>query len=323
MNVQRSRAHAVISFLKEFWSDFQRHNDQWLAAAIAYFALFAIAPLMIVVVEIAGFFLGQHRAVLDDLYRYLAHSAGTSAASAVRSIVTSTFAERRSGTIAQAVGWGLFVFAVVGLFGALQQALNTVWDVTPSKQPLRALIRNRLVSFGVVLLIAVLLLLALGTNSALTVAGDALAHISPFFPALMKAADFVATFAVVTVLFALLFEYLPECQIRWRDVWIGAAVSSLLFDIGQFILGWYLGRSAISSGYGIFGGVVALLLWANYTALIVLAGAEFTHLYARRRASRLGSTGTYSGSASTTSSPAAYRVVPTTTGELHVKGEPQ
>jgi membrane protein len=278
---RRALGHTV-PLARETFTEFQRHKAQWLAAAIAYFTIFAIAPLIIVVVEIAGLFLGHHEAVLNRLYAYMSSSAGPSAARGIQAIVAATFSQHKAGLLEQIIGWAVFVVAAVGLFSSLQEALNTVWDVTPEKKTILETIKGRVLSFGMVLAIAFLLLVSLGINAALTIAGHAMAHVIPGSPTLAKLLDFGISFAMVTVLFALLFEYLPERRITWRDVWLGATVSALLFVVGQFLLGWYLGRAGVSSGYGAFGGVVVFLIWTYYSAQIMLFGAEFTHVFARR-----------------------------------------
>ncbi len=272
----------LVPVVRETFGEFQRHKGQWLAAAIAYFTIFAVAPLVIVIVEIAGLVLGQHQAVLDEMYGYLARTAGPSAAHGIQSIVSATFAQRRAGVIAQIVGWSVFVFAAVGLFTSIQEALNAVWDVAPQKRGLLETARDRLLSFGMVLCAAFVLLVSLGLNAIMTAAGAALIHVAPAFPTLLNVADFVVSFGLITAVFALLFEYLPECRIAWRDVWLGAATSALLYVIGQFLLGCYLGRAGIASSYGAFGGLIIFLLWTYYSAQILLFGAEFTQVYARR-----------------------------------------
>jgi membrane protein len=277
-----TRATAVIPLVKETFSEFQRHKVQWLAAAIAYFTIFAVAPLIIVVVEIVGLFLGQHQKTLDSLYGYMSSSAGASAAHGVQAIVTATFSERKAGFVAQLFGWAVFVVGAVGLFSALQEAFNTIWDVKPEKKTLLETIKRRALSFGMVLGIAFLLLVSLGVNAVLTIASHAMADVIPESPFIAKLLDFGVSVPMVTALFALLFEYLPEQRIAWRDVWLGATVSALLFVVGQSLLGWYLGRSGVSSGYGAFGGLIAFLIWTFYSAQIMLFGAEFTHVYARR-----------------------------------------
>ena len=280
----------LVPLATETFTEFKRHKAHWLAAAIAYFTIFAVAPLIIVVVEIAGLFLGHHEAVLSRLYGYMSSSAGPSAAHGIQSIVVATFSQHRAGLLAQIIGWTVFIVATVGLFTSLQEALNTVWEVTPEKKTLVETLKGRVVSFGMVLGIAFLLLVSLGVNAVLTIASHAMAHVIAGFPTLAKLLDFGFSFAMVTALFALLFEYLPERRIAWRDVWLGATVSALLFVAGQFLLGWYLGRAGVSSGYGAFGGLVVFLIWAYYSAQIMLFGAEFTRVYARRVGSLQSST---------------------------------
>jgi membrane protein len=280
----------MVPLARETFAEFQRHKAPWLAAAIAYFTVFAIAPLIIVVVEIAGLFLGDHEALLHRLYDYMSSSAGPSAAQGIQSIVAATFSQHKAGLLGQIIGWTVFVVAAVGLFASLQEALNTVWDVTPEKKTLLETIRARVLSFGMVLGIAFLLLISLGVTAVLTIADHAMAHTFPGFPTLAKLLDFGVSFVMVTALFALLFEYLPERRIAWRDVWLGATVSALLFVVGQFALGWYLGRAGVSSAYGAFGGLIVFLVWTYYSAQIMLFGAEFTCVYARRFGSLRSST---------------------------------
>jgi membrane protein len=265
----------IVSLLKETFANFARHKGPWLAAAIAYFTMLAIAPLIIVIVEIAGAFLGQHQAILDQLYQYLQQSAGESAEIGVRSIVTSTFDRHDEGILAQIISWSIFVLAAIGLFTALQSALNTVWDVDNKTQPWVGAIRSRAVALVVVLLIAFLLMVMLGI--------DAVLNTSSVFPAVSKIGQFVVSFIVTAAAFTVLFTFLPETRVEWRSVWLGAIMTALLFVVGQFALGWYLGRAALSSTYGAFGGLVAFLIWVNYSAQIVLLGAEFTHVLATRQ----------------------------------------
>ena len=255
-----------VSLSKETFTEFQRHKAQWLAAAIAYFTMFAVAPLIIIIVEILGFVLGQHHDTLNMLYGYLQQSAGSQAASGIQGIVAATFEQQHSG-LWQIVSWVVFVLAAIGLFSALQDALNTIWDVKPRQSGFFAMIWERLLSFGMVLLCAFVVLVLMVVTSAMT----------------NKVLDFILSAIVVTGLLGVIFEYLPDCRVEWSDVWTGAAVSAVLFVIGQFLLGWYLGRAGISSTYGAFGGLVVFLVWVNYSAQIFLFGAEFTHVYARRR----------------------------------------
>jgi membrane protein len=271
----------IVAAAKETVANFQHHKAQWLAAAIAYFTMFAIAPLVIVVVQIAGTALGQDRVALNQLHEQLSMSAGRSAASVVQGLVASASRERQSGVLARYEAWGAFLFAALGLVVSVQQAFDTIWEVPAASRGPLTRVWNYVQAFFVVLGIALLLLVSLVVTSALTLATSQLASVSAYFPTMARAADFVASFALITLLFAILFRYLPHCRMQWRNVWRGAAVTSLLFVIGQFLLGWYLGRLGISSTYGALGSLVVFLLWVNYSAQIVLLGAEFTHVYAR------------------------------------------
>ena len=281
----------AVPVAKQSWAEFQRHNGQWLAAALAYFAAFAVAPLIIVLVEIAGLAIQDHQRVLNMIFDYLQRDAGAGAG-AVKQIVSATFNQPRKGILAEIIGWIVFIVAAVGLFAAVQFALNTVWDVAPKKMTLMDTIRQRGWSFVVMLGIALLLLVSMGVNAVLTMMSSYLTQVFPGFATLMKIADFAVSFGVLWGAFALLFEYLPECKIEWRDVWVGAAVTSFLFVVGQFLLGWYLGRAGVSSGYGAFGSLVVFLIWVNYSAQIMLFGAEVTQVYAKRYGSQTESRST-------------------------------
>ncbi|HET7814932.1 MAG TPA: YihY/virulence factor BrkB family protein [Candidatus Baltobacteraceae bacterium] len=275
----------MIALLKTTWTEFSSHNGQWLAAALAYFTAFAIAPLIIIIVEIAGFFLGSHQSTLNLLYGYMQRDAGPAAAGAIKGIVSATFHQQRHGTIAQIVGWAVFVLAAVGLFSAVQFALNTIWDVVPKKQGFMTMLKERGAAFAVMMVIALLLFASMGVNAVMTVAATALSHVFPGFATIAKILDFVVSFGVIWVAFAVLFEYLPDTRIEFRDVWTGAALTSLLFVVGQFLLGWYLGRAGVTSSFGAFGALVVFLIWTNYSSQIMLFGAAFTKVYAQQRGS--------------------------------------
>ncbi len=285
MNTWTQLRKDAVPLAKSTWEDFQKHNGQWLAAALAYFTAFAIAPLIIVIVEIAGLAIGNHQRALDAIFTYLQRDAGAGAG-AVKQIVSSTFNEPRRGVLAEIIGWIIFALASIGLFNAVQFALNHVWDLTPVKMSIWKAIRQRLSAFAVMMSIALLLLISIALNAVLTIAGGYLTHVFVGFATLLKIADFVISVGVIWLGFAVLFKYLPECDIEWKDVWAGAGLTALLFVIGQFLLGWYLGRAGISSGYGAFGSFVVFLIWVNYSAQIMLLGAEFTHVYAQRHGSQ-------------------------------------
>jgi membrane protein len=269
------------ALLRETWSEFTRHRSQWLAAALAYYAIFAIAPLIIVAVEVAGFFLRTHSGALDLVYHYLHSSTGTGE-DAVRSIVDATFNQPHRSIIAQIVAWGIFVIAAVGLFNGLQFALNTIWDVVPERMTIALAIRERAWSFIIMLAIALLLLLTLILNTAMAALRAQVANTTATLGLLVHGGDLILSFFVLWAAFAVMFEFLPDYRIAWRYVWIGAGVTSFFFVIGQFLVGLYLGHSGVTSAYGAFGSLIALLIWVNYSAQIVLFGAQFTRTCERR-----------------------------------------
>ncbi len=269
-----------LSLVKQTIAGFSRHKAHWLAAGIAYFATFAMAPLIIVVVEIGGFFLGRHQVLLDQIYGYLARDAGPGAAAALRSIVATTFGEHRSAA-GQLIAWAFFIVGAAGLFAALHDALNAVWETGPEQGGIGKAIHQRLLGFGIVALMALLLLASVLVSGSLSVAADALRDQGAFVPLLIRAADLAASWFFLFLVFAVIFKFLPDCRVRWHDIWPGAAFTAAAFVIGQTLLGWYLGHAGVASGFGAYGSLVIFLLWINYSAQIMLLGAEFTHAYAR------------------------------------------
>jgi membrane protein len=277
---------SIRSLLHKTFQNFQRHKGQWLAAAIAYYMLFAIAPLIIVTVHIAGFMLGHHKAVLDEIFGYIQLTAGQQTANALRTVVSTTFNKERASLLTQLIGWAIFLVATVGLFAALQDALNIVWEVPPTKRGAIHHIRSRALAFVTIVLMAILLTISLAVNGALTVAGISTSHIVQELPVLTKIADFALSFVVMSCLLGFAFRFLPDCHVEWRDVWVGSAVTSLLFVLGQFLMGVYLGYVGIGSTFGTFTSIIVFLLWTNYSAQIILFGAEFTHVRAQLRATQ-------------------------------------
>lgn len=275
-------AESIGSVARETFGEFTRHRSQWLAAAIAYFTTFAIAPLIVIVVEIAGAVLGSHRSVLTTIYGYVDANGGPDASRLVRSIVSTTFSHRRSGSFAQIATWAIFVASAFGWCGSVQEALNAVWDVPQAKRTLLQTLKARAIPFAMMLAIALLLLLSVFVNTAVAAANGMLARTFPGLPILATVLNVVAGLVLTTVLFALLFEGVPERRIPWRQVWPGALVSAVLFVAGQFVLGRYLAAMGTSSGFGAFAGLAVFLIWVYYSAQIVLLGAEFTRVYARR-----------------------------------------
>jgi membrane protein len=271
-----------LRLLRAAAANYLRHHAQWLAAALAYFAAFATAPLIIVLVEITGALIHNREQVLDTIFLYLQRDLGPGTG-AVREIVESFSNIPRRSLVAQIAGWVIFMIAALGLFNSVQFALNTVWDVPAQKRGVRQFIRRRALGFLMMLIVAGLLMLLIFINAAIAAASGYLSSLYPGLGGTANTVDLIVSFLLAWLLFAMVFVYLPDGRIGWRNVWVGAGLTSLLFVVGQSLLGWYLGRAGISSAFGAFGSLIAFLLWANYSAQIFLFGAEFTHVYSQWR----------------------------------------
>lgn len=252
-----------------------------LGASLAYYTLFALAPVLLMAIAIAGLVFGAE-AVRGEIVGQIDQLVGKDGALAVQGLLEGA-SRRESGIVATILGAITFLLASTGAFLELQVALNTIWRVKPKPVgQLRAFVINRLRSFGLVIGIGFLLLVSLTVSAALAALNTWLASLSPANTTLWTIVNLLISTVVTTGLFAMLFRFLPDVRLRWRDVATGAVVTSVLFTIGQQIIGWYLGQSSVASSYGAAGSVMVLLLWVYYSCQIVLFGAEFTRVWAAR-----------------------------------------
>ena len=252
-----------------------------LGASVAYFTLFAIAPILLVATSIAGMVFGP-AAVRGEIVGQLDQLVGREGALAVQGLLEAA-ARRPSGFLPTLIGGVTFLVAATGAFLELQVAFNTIWRVKPRPSGhLYAFVMDRVRSFGLVVAIGFLLLVSLSVTAALAALNAWLFNVSPADAYLWNIANTLVSIVVTTVLFALLFRFLPDVRLRWRDVTMGAVVTAVLFTIGQQVIGLYLGRSSVASGYGAAGAMMILLLWVYYSCQIVLFGAEFTRVWAVR-----------------------------------------
>jgi membrane protein len=280
------RLKTFFSLMKEAFDDWNRDKAPRLAAALAYYTAFSIAPLLIVVIAIAGLVFGQE-AVRGQLDNQIQGMVGAQAADAIQEMVAGAN-HPDTGVIAAIIGVVTLLLGAAGLFGQLQDALNTVWGVEPKPNlGIVATIRSRLLSFTMVLGIGFLLLVSLVISAALAALETWMSGALPFSPLILQIINLVISLLVITGMFAVIFKVLPDAEIAWRDVLLGAFVTALLFTIGKFLIGLYLGHSSIASSYGAAGSFVVLLLWIYYSAQILLFGAEFTQVYARRYGSKI------------------------------------
>ena len=265
------------------WSD---DHASSMGAAIAYYTLFSLAPLLVIAIAIAGVVFGAE-AARGEIMGQLEGLMGPDAARAVERLL-ATAGDRSTGAAASIAGVVTLLLGASTVFSELQSDLDRIWKVRPSEHGgVREFLVPRLLSFGMVLAIGFLLIVSLVVSAALSALGK---YWSERFGGgvelLMHGGDFLVSFGVLTLLFALIYKILPRTRIDWRDVWTGAAITSALFVVGKLAIGLYLGRTGAASGYGAAGAVVLVLLWVYYSAQIFLLGAEFTKVYAHRHGSR-------------------------------------
>lgn len=262
----------------EWWND----NAPRLGASLAYYTLFSIAPILLVCIAVAGLVFGAD-ATRGQVVGQLRDLMGPEGATAIQALLQGA-SEKKAGTIASIVGGVTFVLAATGAFLELQAAFNTIWRVkaNPSMN-VTSFVLDRLRSFGLVVGIGFLLLVSLAVSAALAAFGDWLNQRAPGAPILLNILNIVLSLVVTTVLFGMLYRFVPDVELTLRDVIAGGFVTALLFTGGKYLIGLYLGHSSTASSYGAAGSVIVLLLWVYYSSQIVLLGAEFTRAYADRR----------------------------------------
>lgn len=286
------RLKTFFNLLKQTFTEWNEDHAPRLAAALAYYTAFSIAPLLVVVIGVVGIIVSQ-QTVQEQILTEVQRSVGPDAAKMVGELITNA-SKPAEGLLATILGIATLLLGAGGAFGQLQDALNTIWDVDPSStgkqnSGVRLQIQNKFLSFGMVLVVGFLLLVSLVINAVIAALSTYVGSLVPGVEFLVTLLNLVISLVVITAMFALLYKFLPKIKLEWRDVIIGAALTSVLFTVGRFLLGWYLGRSGTASAYGAAGSFVLILLWIYYSAQIVLFGAEFTQVYARRHGSLQGS----------------------------------
>jgi membrane protein len=258
-----------------------------MGAALAYYTIFSLAPMLIIVIAIAGFFFGQNTAQ-GEIIQQLRDLVGDTGAVAIEGLLKSV-SEPGKGIVAATLGTLTLMIGATAVFGELQSALDRIWKVPPETKRggLWKLARKRLLSFGMVMGLGFMLLISLVLSAALAALGKWSGNILGNWGIVLEVLNLAVSFAVITALFAMIYKFMPRASIPWRDVWVGAAVTALLFTLGKFLIGLYLGGSNMASGFGAAGSLVVLLAWIYYSAQIFLLGAEFTWVFSQRRLERL------------------------------------
>uniref|UniRef100_B8HSD7 Ribonuclease BN n=1 Tax=Cyanothece sp. (strain PCC 7425 / ATCC 29141) TaxID=395961 RepID=B8HSD7_CYAP4 len=277
------RLRDSLRLLKETFAEWNEDQVPLLAAALAYYTVFSLAPLLLIAIAIAGAVFGE-QAARGEIIGQIQSLVGSQGAEAIQTMLQNAQKPESGGNWATIFGVITLLLGASGVFGQLQQALNTIWEVKPKPgQGLRSFLQSRFLSFAMVLVMGFLLLVSLVLTAALAAIGHFFGNLIPGFMLLWQTLNFVISLVVITVLFAAIYKVLPDVKVPWKNLWVGAGVTALLFSLGRFLIGLYLGSSGVTSTYGAAGSLVVILIWVFYSAQIILFGAEFTQVYSKYR----------------------------------------
>jgi membrane protein len=274
------RVKNLWPLLKDTYREYSEREPFSNSIIIAYYTIFSLPGLLVIIINIAGYFWGAE-AVTSQISSQIGSLVGGDTAKDIEEMVANA-SYSEGTTLSTILSVATLLFGATGVFYQLQQILNKMWEVKPKpKQKILQLIKDRVFSFGLILVIGFLMLVSLVLSAAVTsVSKWVSSHVSEALVVLFSGLDILLSLAVVTVLFAAMFKFLPDAKIRWRDVWVGAVLTSVLFVIAKFLLGLYFAHSDPGSTYGAAGTIILIMLWVSYAGLILLFGAEFTKVYA-------------------------------------------
>ena len=271
---------SLWQFIKDVFTKWIDDDPFLLASSLSYYTLFSLTPLLIIAIAVAGFVFGQD-AAQNQIVETIGGMIGPESAKAIQGMIENASDKPKTGIISTVLGAVTLLIGAGGVVGQLQTSLNKIWGVEPkSGQGIWGFIRQRFISYAMVLAVGFLLLVSLVVTALLTAFSQFMGSMIGGAAFVGHLLDIVVSFAFVTLLFAMIYKFVPDIQIQWKDVWIGAALTSILFTIGKFLIGLYLGSSGVTSPYGAAGSLITVLLWVYYSSLIFLLGAEFTQGYA-------------------------------------------
>lgn len=271
---------SIWQFLKTTINEWVEAEPFQLAAALSYYTLFSLAPLLLIAIGVAGLVFGRE-AAQNQIVETLQGMIGQDSAKAVQEMIQASSEKPKTGLLSTVVGFVALLFGAGGVVGQLQTSLNKMWEVTPKPgQGIWGFLRQRFFSFAMVLAIGFLLLVSLVVTAVLSSFTSMLSSFLGDATFVAHAIDILVSFGFVTLLFALIYKYVPDVEIQWRDVWVGAALTSILFTIGKYLIGLYIGTSGVGSTFGAAGSLITILVWVYYSSLIFFLGAEFTRVYA-------------------------------------------
>ena len=285
-----SKTQGVANVLKQTFQEFSEDESTVLAASLAYYMVFSLPPLLFLVILLAGSLFGEE-AVQGRISDEISALIGPGAAEQVETMIQHASERASGGGWGLVLGLGALAFAATGVFVQLQSALNRAWGVKPDPNQggVKSFLSKRLVSLGMILAIVFLMLVSLVLSAIVTAAGDSILQVFPdaLSATALQALNLGVSIVLFTLLFAAIYQIMPDADVAWRDVWVGAAVTALLFSIGKFAISLYLGSSNPGDMYGAAGALAVIMLWIYYASIILLLGAEFTQVWARRYGSRI------------------------------------
>jgi membrane protein len=279
------------TLLKLSYQDWKEDKASRLSAALAYYTIFSLAPMLLIILAVTSIFWSRD-AVQTQVLNQIEGLVGAEGRSFIADLLTSASSPTK-GILGTIIGVVTLIFGALGVFNELHNALNTIWEVEEEEtesgfiEGIKKIIFGRLLSFGMILGIGFLLLVSLVISAGLSAVQESVGNAIPLSEILLQILDLIISIGVITVLFALIFKFLPDAEIAWRDVWLGAFVTALLFSLAKLLIGIYLGNSSVGSSFGAAGSLVLLLLWIYYSAQILLFGAEFTQVYANQLGSKI------------------------------------
>lgn len=276
------RFRPLLDLFGQAFTSWKNDYAPSMGAALAYYTVFSVAPLLLIVISVAGLVFGQD-AARGEIFAQLSGLMGAQGALAVQGMLEAVN-KPTEGIVATVVGIALVIVGATTVFGELQDAMDRIWraPARDTSSGIWSLVRVRLLSFSMVMGIGFLLMVSLVASAALAAIGKWWSPMFGGWATLAQFVNFVFSFAMVTVIFAMIYKLMPRVRVQWRDVWVGASVTALLFTVGKHLIGLYIGKSSVASGYGAAGSLVVLLVWVYYSAQIFLLGAEFTWVYAHK-----------------------------------------
>lgn len=280
----------LSNILKLTHQGWKADNASRLSAALAYYTIFSLAPLLVIIIALTGLF-WQREVIESQIMGQVEGLVGAEGRTFISDLLSSA-GRPAAGITATIIGIITLLFGALGVFNELHNSLNEIWDVEVEEtkgfvEAIKKVVFSRLLSFTMILGIGFLLLVSLVISAGLSAVQETIGNAIPVSEILLQIVNLIISVGVITVLFALMFKFLPDADVAWRDVWLGAFVTALLFSLGKFLIGLYLGNSAVASSFGAAGSLVLLLVWMYYSAQILFFGAEFTQVYANNYGSKI------------------------------------